>query len=203
MRSFFHDSNRPSHLSVRRRLDPRRCRAAWGQVGATWACQASKHPKQDVRRQARRGTRTVGEEWHRQWGRDRSSSVQERRSNSQERVTGWSSRGKAERNKEERERHAETQRVGKQKRQREPKKRSLLETLQLGCHQPLSSTHCVTRRASSHAGQSLTVRRAHFLDLAKKSLRVMRRLNTERWAHRTVMTSKQGITTLYFTGPWK
>lgn len=108
----------------------------------------------------RGGNTHCDEEWHRQWGRDRSNTMKERRSNSQERVTGWSSRGKAERNTEEREQHTETQRVGKQKRQHEPKKWSSLETLQLGRHQHLSSTHCISRQASSHVGQSLTVRRS-------------------------------------------
>lgn len=72
-----------------------------------------KHPNiQNKTEDKRQGGNThCGEEWHRQWGRDRSNTMKERRSNSQERVTGWSSRGKAERNKEEREQHAETQRV--------------------------------------------------------------------------------------------
>lgn len=76
-----------------------------------------KHPNiQNKTEDKKQGGNThCGEEWHRQWGRDRSNTMKERRSNSQERVTGWSSRGKAERNKEEREQHTETQRVSEAK----------------------------------------------------------------------------------------
>lgn len=77
-------------------------------------------------------------------------------------------------------------------------------------HFPLKLEHLpsfVTQRypdATSQQPSNDVVLHHRPLDLDKKSLmRVMRLLKTERWAHRTLMTSKRGITTLYFTGPWK